>query len=140
MFELAPIEPERLRSKIVTTNRRRLLYMPFAFTDQGVAMLSRVLNSEKAIEINIAIIRNFVALRKFVLNEEELRKRLTEIENQFPDIYKALDYLVDKDNDSNKNTKRNKIGYKNKVLDYLTSPDNSENPFMLGFSIKYCNE
>jgi hypothetical protein len=75
-------------------------------------MLSSVLNNDKAIEINIAIIRSFVALRKFALNYEELTKRLTEIENQFPDIYKALNYLVNKDTDTNKNTDRNKIGYK----------------------------
>ena len=112
MFELTPIELESLRSQIVTSNRGGLRYMPFAFTEQGVAMLSSVLNNEKAIEINIAIIRSFVALRKFALNYEELTKRLTEIENQFPDIYKALNYLVDKDNDTNKNTQRNKIGYK----------------------------
>jgi len=112
MFELAPIELESLRSQIVTSNRGGLRYMPFAFTEQGVAMLSSVLNNEKAIEINIAIIRSFVSLRKFALNYEELTKRLTEIENQFPDIYKALNYLVDKDTDANKNKDRNKIGYK----------------------------
>lgn len=112
MFELTPIELESLRSQIVTSNRGGLRYMPFAFTEQGVAMLSSVLHNEKAIEINIAIIRSFVSLRKFALNYEELTKRLTEIENQFPDIYKALNYLVDKDTDANKNKDRNKIGYK----------------------------
>ena len=86
--------------------------MPFAFKEQGVAMLSSVLYNEKAIEINIAIIRSFVALRKFAMNYEQLTKRLTEIENQFPDIYKALNFLVDKDSNNNKNTERNKIGYK----------------------------
>ena len=96
----------------MNSNRGGLRYMPFAFKEQGVAMLSSVLYNEKAIEINIAIIRSFVALRKFAMNYEQLTKRLTEIENQFPDIYKALNYLVDKDNDTNKNTQRNKIGYK----------------------------
>ena len=86
--------------------------MPFAFKEQGVAMLSSVLYNEKAIEINIAIIRSFVALRKFAMNYEQLTKRLTEIENQFPDIYKALNFLVDKDSNNNKNTERNKVGYK----------------------------
>ena len=96
----------------MNSNRGGLRYMPFAFTEQGVAMLSSVLNNEKAIEINIAMIRSFVALRKFALNYEELTKRLTVIENHFPDIYKALNYLVDKDNSSTKNVERNKIGYK----------------------------
>lgn len=58
-------------------------YLPFAFTKQGVAMLSSVLNNEKAIEINIAIMRSFVSLRKFALTYEELTKRVTEIEQQF---------------------------------------------------------
>ena len=96
----------------MNSNRGGLRYMPFAFKEQGVAMLSSVLYNEKAIEINIAIIRSFVALRKFAMNYEQLTKRLTEIENQFPDIYKALNFLVDKDSNNNKNTERNKIGYK----------------------------
>lgn len=112
MFELTLPELDNLRSQIVTSNRGGLRYMPFAFTEQGVAMLSSVLNNEKAIEINIAFISSFVSLRKFALNYEELTKRLTEIENQFPDIYKALNYLVDKDSDTKKHIERNKIGYK----------------------------
>ena len=57
--------------------------MPFAFTEQGVAILYSVLNNEKANEINIAIRRSFVSLRKFALTYEELTKRVTEIEQQF---------------------------------------------------------
>jgi hypothetical protein len=86
--------------------------MPFAFTEQGIAMLSSVLNSEKAIEVNIAIIRAFVTFRQFSLTYSELKDRISLIENQFPDIYKALNYLVDKDNVEENNNKRNKIGYK----------------------------
>ena len=113
MFILTEKEIDFLVSQNVIPSKSKFGgALPFAFTEQGVAMLSSVLNNEKAIEINIAIIRSFVALRKFALNYEELTKRLTEIENQFPDIYKALNYLVDKDNDSTKNVERNKIGYK----------------------------
>jgi 3-dehydroquinate dehydratase len=86
--------------------------MPFAFTEQGIAMLSSVLNSEKAIEVNISIIRAFVTFRQFSLTSSELKERISLIENQFPDIYKALDYLVEKDNVEETNNKRNKIGYK----------------------------
>lgn len=75
-------------------------------------MLSSVLKSQKAIDINIAIMRTFVKIRQFSLSYEELRKRIEEIENQFPDIYKALNYLVDKDSQETKNTEREKIGYK----------------------------
>jgi hypothetical protein len=112
MFELTEIELNGLRSQIVTSNRGGLRYMPFAFTEQGIAMLSSVLNSEKAIEINIAIIRAFVTFRQFSLTYSELKDRISLIENQFPDIYKALNYLVEKDNVEENNNKRNKIGYK----------------------------
>jgi hypothetical protein len=71
------------------------------------------LNSEKAIEVNISIIRAFVTIRQFTLTYTELKDRIIEIENQFPDIYKALNYLVDKDKSSKNNEDRNKIGYKN---------------------------
>jgi len=110
MFELTEIEFNSLRSQIVTSNRGGIRYMPFAFTEQGIAMLSSVLNSEKAIEINISIIRAFVTIRQFSLTYAELKTRIEEIESQFPDIYKALNYLVDKD--KNPKTERNKIGYK----------------------------
>ena len=110
MFELTEIEFNSLRSQIVTSNRGGIRYMPFAFTEQGIAMLSSVLNSEKAIEINISIIRAFVTIRQFSLTYAELKTRIEEIESQFPDIYKALNYLVDKD--KNQKTERNKIGYK----------------------------
>jgi hypothetical protein len=86
--------------------------MPFAFTEQGIAMLSSVLNSEKAIEVNISIIRAFVTFRQFSLSYSELKNRISTIENQFPDIYKALNYLVEKDTVKENNNKRNKIGYK----------------------------
>lgn len=113
MFELSEIEMNSLRSQIVTLKKGRgqhSKYLPFAFTEQGIAMLSSVLNSEKAIEINISIIRAFVIIRQFSLTYAELKTRIEEIESQFPDIYKALNYLVDKD--KNPKTERNKIGYK----------------------------
>ena len=86
MFELTEEEWISLRSQIVTLKVGRgqhSKYLPFVFTEQGVAVLSSVLNNEKAIEINIAIMRSFVSLRKFVLTYEELTKRVTEIEQQF---------------------------------------------------------
>lgn len=112
MFELTEIELNSLRSQIASSNRGGTRYMPFAFTEQGIAMLSSVLNSEKAIAINISIIRAFVTIRQFTLTYSELKDRVLAIENQFPDIYKTLNYLVDKEADAKKNTDRNKIGYK----------------------------
>lgn len=112
MFELTEIEFNSLRSQIVTSNRGGVRYMPFAFTEHGIAMLSSVLNSEKAIEVNISIIRAFVTFRQFTLTYNELKDRIAAIEEQFPDIYKALNYLVDKDAVVKNNEERNKIGYK----------------------------
>ncbi|MFN3753580.1 ORF6N domain-containing protein [Flavobacterium sp.] len=110
MFELTENEFTNLRTKFSSSSYGGVRYMPFAFTEQGIAMLSSVLNSEKAIEINISIIRAFVTIRQFSLSYAELKTRIEEFESQFPDIYKALNYLVDKD--TNNKTERNKIGYK----------------------------
>jgi len=111
MFELSQNEFDNLRSQIVTSNRGGTRFMPFAFTEQGVAMLSSVLKSDKAIEINISIMRTFVAIRQFALNYSELQNKIMEIEGQFPEIYNVLNYLVEKD--TNKiDTERTKIGYK----------------------------
>ena len=112
MFELTQVEFESLRSQIVTSKRGGLRYMPFAFTEQGVAMLSSVLNSEKAIAINIAIMRTFVSLRQFAQNYKELNDKITEIEKQFPDIYKILNFLMDKEKTTTSTKERTKIGFK----------------------------
>jgi hypothetical protein len=115
MFELNKLEYDSLRSQIVTLKNlgrgQHSKFLPFAFTEQGIAMLSSVLNSEKAIEVNIAIIRAFVTFRQFTLSYNELKERIKEIESQFPDIYTTLNYLVDKDNQTEENKERTKIGY-----------------------------
>ena len=117
MFELTNIEMNSLRSQFVTLKNygrgQHSKYMPFAFTEQGIAMLSSVLKSEKAIEVNIAIIRAFVTFRQFTLNYNELKTKIEEIENQFPEIYNTLNYLVEKDSIVVANDERTKIGYKN---------------------------
>jgi len=74
-------------------------------------MLSSVLNSDKAIAINIAIMRTFVSLRQFALNYKDLNDIITEIEKQFPDIYKILNFLMDKEKTVSIK-ERNKIGFK----------------------------
>jgi ORF6N domain len=113
MFELNENEFSNLRTKFSSSSYGGNRYMPFAFTEQGIAMLSSVLKSDKAIEINISIMRTFVTIRQFALNYSELQKRINEIENQFPDIYTTLNYLVDKENKTEENKERTKIGYKN---------------------------
>lgn len=112
MFEISELEFKSLRSQIVTSNRGGLRYMPFAFTEQGIAMLSSILKSEKAIEVNISIIRAFVTFRQFTLTYNELRDKITQIEQQFPEIYNTLNYLVEKDAIAISIPERIKIGYK----------------------------
>ncbi len=89
---------------------------PFAFTEQGVAMLSGVLNSDKAIEVNISIMRAFIALKQFALTNTELSNKLKELENtynkQFKDVYEAINYLLQKDKQETKQKDRKQIGYK----------------------------
>ncbi len=78
MFQLTAEEAEGLRSQIVTSKigRGGRRYLPYAFTEQGVAMLSSVLNSDRAIEVNIAIMRAFVRLREILSTHKELARKL----------------------------------------------------------------
>lgn len=112
MFELSKEAYENLRSQIASLSYESTRYMPFAFTEQGVAMLSSVLNNKKAIEINIAIMRTFVVLRNSILSLEEISKRMTEVEKKFPAVYEALNYLMNTDRKKITQQERKKIGYK----------------------------
>ena len=112
MFELTKDEFDNLRSQFVTSSYGGTRYMPFAFTEQGVAMLSSVLKSKTAIEINIAIMRTFVMLRNSILSLDEITKKVEEIEKQFPEIYNALNYLMDGNQKNIEQQERSKIGYK----------------------------
>lgn len=98
MFELIPPELENLRSQIVTSSWGGTRYLPFAFTEPGVAMLSSILRSDKAIEINISIMRAFIALRRYALGYAELNQKLEtfmiETNMQFNEIYQALTELA----------------------------------------------
>jgi ORF6N domain len=80
MFELTKEEFDNLRSQIVTSSWGGVRYLPFAFTEQGVAMLSGILNSERAVAVNIAIMRTFVKMRQLMLSNVELSKRLDDLE------------------------------------------------------------
>lgn len=83
MFQLTKGEYDFLRSQFVTLKRgQHSKYLPFAFTEQGVAMLSSVLNSNSAIEVNITIMRAFVQMRKFLQSTDELAKKLKELEKE----------------------------------------------------------
>jgi hypothetical protein len=81
-FLLTQQEVAILRSQFATSRWGGQRYFPYAFTEQGVAMLSSVLNSEKAIEVNIAIMRAFVKLRQILSTNKELAQKLKELEQR----------------------------------------------------------
>ena len=109
MFQLTKEEYESLifQNGISKSQRGGRRFMPYVFTEQGVAMLSSVLNSEQAIAINIQIMRTFVQLKQFALENKELTKRFSELEQYFinyckdnekdkQQIYEAIDLLMDR--------------------------------------------
>jgi hypothetical protein len=85
MFQMSDEEVHLLRSQIVISKNRRggRRYLPYVFTEQGVAMLSSVLNSERAVEINIEIMRAFVRLREMILSNKDLARKLEALERKF---------------------------------------------------------
>jgi len=113
MFRLTPEEWETMRSQNVTAlpNKRNISATPYAFTEQGLAMLSGILNSDKAIDVNIAIMRAFVMIRQYALTYKELTERLKEIEGRFTDVYDAINYLLNKDKLQIDQGQRKRIGY-----------------------------
>ncbi len=130
MFQLTKKEWDALLSQIVISkgnlnmssqfvmtspSKRPLTSLPYAFTEQGVAMLSSVLKSKKAVQVNISIMRAFVVMKQYIVDYAELFKKIQDIETkynkQFADVYDALNYLMGiKKEEVQK--KRIKIGYK----------------------------
>jgi len=128
MFQLSKTEWEVLRLQILTSNSQRLQietletgrgkytkYLPHAFTEQGLAMLSGILNSEKAIVVNIAIMRAFVFMRQYALTHKDLTEKLRELETkydkQFKDVYDAINFLLQKDKQQTNQQSRKRIGF-----------------------------
>ena len=108
------------RSQLVTSGYGGSRYLPYAFTEQGVAMLSGVLNSDKAISMNIAIMRAFVEIRKILLQQSDLKEqfkqikeRLGEHDVQLNQIYDAMENLLDEKASQRKWEERERIGFKN---------------------------
>ena len=118
MFELTTKEFENLRSQIGTSSWGGTRYMPMAFTEQGVAMLSSILNSTTAIEVNIRIIRVFTNMRKYALTHKEILLQLAKLEKEvkgnnhdIENIFIVLKELIEKQ--QTPLPPRNKIGFKN---------------------------
>lgn len=118
MFELTSIEYEILRSQFGTLKQGgHSKYLPMVFTEQGIAMLSSVLNSPMAINVNIQIIRVFTKIREALsdslsvkLEIEEIKKKLINHDKNIELVFSYLDELIDKKENT---IARNKIGYKN---------------------------
>jgi len=116
MFQLSDEEAENLRSQIATSSSghggRR--YLPYVFTEQGVAMLSSVLNSERAVQVNIAIMRAFVKLRQMLASNAGLAHKLAAMEkkydSQFKAVFDAIRQLM-----TPPEPKKRKIGFKREV-------------------------
>ena len=104
MFELSKDEFEHLRSQFVTSNKRGgTRYMPFAFTEQGVAMLSSVLNSDAAISINIGIMRAFVAMRQMIAQPPV--NKLDELQQEMKELKRYIEEVFSDQNDINEDTR-----------------------------------
>jgi phage regulator Rha-like protein len=107
MFELTKNEFETLRCNFSTSKRGGTRYMPFAFTEHGVTMLASVLNSDNAVDMNIAIVRAFIAIRHFANSHKDLFEQINDLRKQLQTrigehdvrltaIYDALENLLDK--------------------------------------------
>ena len=135
MFQLNKTELESLRLQFETskstiggiqtissTGRGGSRYLPYAFTEQGVAMLSSVLKSDKAIDMNIAIMRAFVRIRQVVLTDnnvkeqlKEIREALTAHDAQLNELYDTMENLLDEKAAGKKWEDRERIGFKSNI-------------------------
>ena len=118
MFQLTKEEWKLLRSQSVTLEigkGHHPKYLPFAFTEQGVAMLSAVLNSQRAVQTSVLIMRAFVLMRQWALEYQDLQEKLTDLEKRFgqkfTDIEQVLNYLIQKDQNQVQQVGRKKIGF-----------------------------
>ncbi|MBK8671993.1 MAG: ORF6N domain-containing protein [Bacteroidetes bacterium] len=118
MFQLSKSEWQNMSSQFVMTYpiKRPKSAIPYAFTEHGVTMLASVLKSPKARQMNIQIVRAFIALRNWALNYKELADKIAQLENdndkKFADIYEALNYLISEKEIETNQKERKKIGFK----------------------------
>jgi len=111
MFELSKEESQSLRSQNVILKRgQHSKYLPFAFTEQGVAMLSSVLKSNRAVQVNIQIMRAFIKMRQMYISHEDLKRKIVAMERkydeQFQIVFEAIKQLLKEDEKPER-----KIGY-----------------------------
>ncbi len=111
---IASSQKSGIRSQTVTASRRNVSALPYAFTEQGVAMLSSVLRSPRAVEVNIAIMRTFVQLRRLMDSNRELARKIEAMEDkydeQFAVVFDAIKKLIAEDQ-SRKTSPKRRIGF-----------------------------
>ena len=127
MFEISKQEYDSLRTQFASLKNpgrgRHSKYMPFAFSEHGVTMLASVLNSDRAISMNIAIVRAFISLRQMIVQHkglaeqlqqlrQELYERIGEHDTQLTAIYDAIENLLDNKIEKPKWNERERIGFK----------------------------
>ena len=117
MFRLTPAEWTAMRSQIVTSSSNGwggVRYLPYVFTEQGVAMLSSVLRSPRAVEVNIAIMRTFVQLRRLMDSNRQLARKIEAMERkydeQFAAVFDAIKRLIAED-DARRTSPKRRIGF-----------------------------
>jgi hypothetical protein len=131
MFQLTEPETQFLRSQIATSKKGRggRRYLPYAFTEQGVAMLSSVLGSERAVQVNIEIMRAFVRLRRMLASHADLARKLEALEKkydaQFKVVFDAIRQLM-----APPEPKRRPIGFRveEDKVPYLTKIKKTQKP------------
>ena len=126
MFRLTKKEWDSLRSQIVTLENGRgkyPKYLPYVFTEHGVTMLASILRSERAVKMNIAIVRAFIALRQIAQNHKDLAEKLDQLKNEMYDrlgehdtqlnaIYDAIENMLNDKSEKKTWEERERIGYK----------------------------
>ena len=111
MFQLTKDERQILRSQIVTSSWGGRRYSPYVFTEQGIAMLSSVLRSQQAIQVNIEIMRAFVHLRKTIDSHKELRQKIENLEKKFDKNFKVVFETIHQLIATDESIKKRKIGF-----------------------------
>jgi hypothetical protein len=99
MFQLTADEALTIRSQFVTASRRNIRYLPYAFTEHGIIMAASMLNSQRAIDASVYVVRAFIKLREMIASHKDLTKKLNELEKkydgQFQIVFEAIRQLIE---------------------------------------------
>jgi hypothetical protein len=110
-FQLNELEAQNLRSQIVILKRgEHIKYLPYVFTEQGVAMLSSVLKSERAIQVNIQIMRTFTKIREMIVSNKDLREKIEKLEKKYDKNF-AIVFAAIKKLMTEEEKPKNEIGF-----------------------------